>query len=79
MIACARVLADRLLALAVAGRQLPEAGAEVGACEHGVGDEADEHDDERHLGERHAEPCSSGNGAAASRRSTHQTATARPR
>ena len=73
-----RELAGLLVALVVSGHQLPEAGTEVGACQHGVGDEPDQDDDERHVRERH-EPCSSGNGAAASRRSTHQTATPRPR
>ncbi len=73
----ASVIADPLLPLAVAGVELPEAGPEVGACEHGVCDQADEDHDEGYLGQRHA-ALSSGSGAAASRRSTHQTATARP-
>ena len=72
--ACARMAR---LARPRAGEHLPEAGAEVGAAEHGVGDQADEQDDERRLGERHDRACS-GRGLAASRRSTHQTATASP-
>ena len=71
------VVADLLLVLAVSRGRLPEPGSEVGAGQHGVRDQADEDDDERCLGQRHA-PRSSGSGAAASRRKTHQTATARP-
>ena len=40
-------------AFGAAGEQVPDAGAEVGAAEQGVGDEPDEHDAEQDLGERH--------------------------
>ena len=43
------VLAQRAVALAAAAEQLPEAGAEVGAGEHGVGREPDEHEDDGSL------------------------------
>ena len=42
-----RVLADRLRLPAPAGGELPEAGAEVGATEHGVEGQPDQREDQR--------------------------------
>ena len=48
-----------------AGEQVPDAGAEVGAAEQGVGDEPDEHHAEQHLRERHGQhPPGSSSGVA---------------
>ena len=82
------VLAQRLVALAAAAQQLPEARAEVGAAQHCVRGQSDEHQDDRELGESHRVPPPAGTvgtarsassmGARARRRSSHATATASP-
>ena len=48
-----RVVADLVGAPTPARDELPEAGAEVGAAEHGVQGEADERERERDLVEMH--------------------------
>ena len=58
------VLAQRRAMLA-ARAELPDGGAEVGAAEHGVGGEADEHEQERRLGERHRRSSACGRAAPA--------------
>jgi len=47
------VVADLVGPLALAGDELPEAGAEVGAAEHGVEREPDEREQERQVVEMH--------------------------